>query len=246
MGLPLASNLIQKGYEVKGSTTSVDKNNNLTSKRIIPFVVDLRKRDYDLSDFLSSEVLIISVPSKIVDDFKNFIFHLEKSFIKKVIFISSISVYANSNQVVTEGSPVGMSALFEIENLFRFNTNFKSTIVRFGGLFGYDRKPGNFFHANTLIDNPEGFVNLIHRDDGIRILENIIKSNAWNETLNACADTHPTRRDFYTKEIAKVRKIKPVFNENSLNEYKIVSSEKLKNLLNYTFTYSDLSDYNDS
>lgn len=245
LGMALAMELIKKGYSIKGSLTSNDKFDKLKSQGIIPFVIDLNKRNYDISGFLSSDILIISIPSKKVNDFKNLISQIEKYEVKRVLFISSTSVYHNANQKVTEETPIKESPLSEIEFLFKSNTRFKSTVIRFGGLFGYNRKPGNFIKIGKKIENPEGYVNLIHRDDCIRIVEQVIKKDVWNETLNACADTHPKRRDFYKKEMIKVGRKKPIFNENSSNDYKIVSNEKLKAMLNFSYNYSDLLDYED-
>ena len=147
--------------------------------------------------------------------------------------------------MVTETSPTQNTPLAEIENLFRTNNNFNTTIVRFSGLFGYNRKPGNFIKYDKQIESPEGFINLIHQDDCINIIEKIITTNCWNETLNACADSHPKRKEFYTKEVLKLRNEVPKINEKSLNEYKIVSNEKLKKLLQYEYKVNDLMNYND-
>jgi len=243
LGLDLALNLINNGYNVKGSATSRSSFENLKIKAIPAFIVDIKQRERVVSDFLSSDVLIISITSKSIDDFKRLITQIEKSNIKKVIFISSTSVYPNTNNITTEEAPIKTSSLTEIESLFRKNKLFQSTIIRFGGLFGYDRQPGNFFKKDKKIENPEGYINFIHRDDCIQIIKNVIKSNTWNQTLNACADSHPKRRDFYKNEFKKLGKPEPMFNEESLNDYKIVTSEKLKNLLNYTFKYPDLMNY---
>ena len=93
------------------------------------------------------------------------------------------------------------------------------------------------------MENPESYVNLIHRDDCIQIIEQIVMNNIWGETLNACADSHPKRREFYTKEAFKLGKKPPSFNEDSSNEYKIVNSEKLMSILKYSFKYSNLLNY---
>lgn len=243
LGLDLALNLINKGYNVKGSTTSSNKFENLKIKAIPAFIVDIKQREKVVSEFLTSDVLVICITSKSIDDFKCLITQIEKSNIKKVIFISSTSVYPNTNEITSEETPINTSPLTEIESLFRKNKLFQSTIIRFGGLFGYNRQPGNFFKKDKKIENPEGYINFIHRDDCIEIIEKIIKNNAWNQTLNACADSHPKRRDFYKNEFKKLGKPEPIFNEESLNNYKIITSEKLKNLLNYTFKYSDLMNY---
>jgi nucleoside-diphosphate-sugar epimerase len=240
LGMPLAFAFVRQGYSVKGSDTSGKKSDQLREGGVLPYFIHLNKAKNEISGFLESEVLILCVTSKNVDDFKNLIHQIEKSPVKKVLFVSSTSVYPTTNGIVTETSTVTDSALTEIESLFRSNRHFKTTIVRFGGLFGYDRKPGRFFPSGKKIDHPEGFVNFIHRDDCIGIISQILEKNVWQETLNACADTHPTRRAFYTNEVLKLGLKEPEFNEYSLNEFKIVNSDKIKELLGYTFKHPDL------
>lgn len=244
LGLPLAISLTKKGYNLKGSNTT-DRNSKIfKDHNIKPYIVNIGTYN-DITDFLTANVLIIAITNKNSTDFNRLIANIEKSTIENVIFISSTSVYPNTNDVVTETNPTQNTPLAEIENLFRTNTNFNTTIVRFAGLFGYNRKPGNFIKPDKQIENPEGFINLIHQDDCINIIEKIITTNCWNETLNACADSHPKRKDFYTKEVLKLRNEKPKVNENSLNEYKIVSNEKLKKLLQYEFKVNNLMNCND-
>lgn len=240
LGLALAIDLLDKGYEVSGSTTSANKIPELQKNGIRPFQIDISKSDIDLSDFLTCDVLIIAITSKNLDDIKKLVRQIEQSKVQKVIFISSTSVYPNTNGIVTEETNTANTPLAAIEKLFITNSAFKTTIVRFGGLFGYDRKPGNFIKPNKSVDNPEGYINFIHRDDCIRIIEQIILKDLWNETLNACADDHPTRREFYLNEAKKVGLISVTFNENASNDYKIISNEKLKRLLDYTFRHADL------
>ena len=243
LGFPLALTLTKKGYSIKGSITSEIKVEKLKSNGVQPFIIDLSNRENEFEKFLNSEVLIIAIPSKSIADFKNLIFHIENSKIKTILFISSTSVYPNSNSIVTENSLIKKNPLSEIELLFKTNTNFKSTILRFGGLIGYDRKPGNFFKNGKAINYPDAFVNLIHRDDCIQIIKEIIAKNIWDKTLNACADTHPKKRDFYAKEFKKEGRNNPIFKEFFPNEYKIINSDLLKSILNYNFIHSDLMHY---
>ena len=213
---------------------------SLNEAKINSFVIDINKRNNDFKSFLKAKLLVISIPSKNIEDFEYLISEIEKSTIKKIIFISSTSVYPLNNSITTEDSPIHKNALSQIEQLFRVNANFKTTIIRFGGLIGYDRKPGRFFKKEIIIDRPKGYVNLIHRDDCIQIINSIVKNNIWEETLNACTDSHPTRRDFYTREYLKEGRKTPVFNESSTSGYKIINSNRLKQLLNYSFKYANL------
>ncbi|WP_299777346.1 dTDP-glucose 4,6-dehydratase [uncultured Formosa sp.] len=242
LGFPLAERLIKESYNVKGSTTQTDKLPKLKLVGIRPYLININAESLNI-EFLDSDILIILITSKDIEAFKKLINHIEASSIKKVIFISSTSVYPSTNTVVTEENETNNNPLAQIETLFSKNTNFETTIVRFGGLFGYTRKPGNFIRSHNTIPNPEGFVNLIHQDDCIRILTSIIKQNIWNETFNACAHSHPKRSDFYIKEMAKVGRLHPILDLKASNDYKIISPKKLISTLNFTFKYPDLMDY---
>ncbi|MFD0762274.1 dTDP-glucose 4,6-dehydratase [Lutibacter aestuarii] len=240
LGLPLAKLLLNNGFFIKGSTTSLKKTSYFKTLSIEPYLIDLenvRKLD---TTFLNSGILIIAIPSKNIEGFKILVDFIRESSIKKVIFISSTSVYPSSNSMVNETSKLVDSPLVSIENLIKNNSIFSTTIVRFAGLFGYDRKPGNFFKNGRKISNPNGFVNMIHQDDCVQILLKIIEGNHWGITLNACADTHPTRKEFYTKTTLDIGNPLPLFVENKNDTYKIISNKKLKKTLNYTFKYADL------
>lgn len=240
LGSVLATDLHKKGFKVKGSTTTQIKTNDLRASGIDPFVIDICSIQSNLESFLDSEVLVIAITSKNIESFRTLIEKIEASPIKKVVFVSSTSVYPNTNAVITEDSNTKDTSLAAIEKLFIDNSVFKCTIVRFGGLYGYDRKPGNFIKGKKSISNPEGYINFIHRDDCIEILKRIIEKNVWNEVLNACSDDHPKRREFYLREAKKVGQSSISFDENSRNDFKIIDSQKLKRLLDYQFRYSDL------
>ena len=243
LGMALAADLCQKGYSVKGSNTSAYNFEALKNIGIKPYVLDLGNRAIDSSDFLKTDILIIAIPTKNITFFSYLINQIVTSGIQKVILTSSTSVYPFTNAIVTEDTPTISSALSQIEQLFISTPHLTTTIVRFGGLFGYNRKPGNFIKDPTQIKNPDGYVNLIHRDDCISIIEKIISTNTWNETLNACADTHPKRGEFYAKEMRKLGRPDLIIPKEAPCQYKIVSNERLKNKLNYTFKYGDLMQY---
>ncbi|MBI5541689.1 MAG: SDR family NAD(P)-dependent oxidoreductase [Bacteroidia bacterium] len=240
LGEPLAVHLIGKGCSVKGSTTSENKLQKLYELNIEPYLLKLNSISSGISEFLSSEILIIAIPSKDIEGFKVLRNYIEKSTIKYVLFVSSTSVYANSNELITEENPVLSSALAEIENVFITNTSFKTTIIRFGGLLGYNRKPGLFYPKGRVIENPDSAVNMIHRVDCIGIINAIIEKEIWNEIFNGCADSHPTKREFYTKAALDIGLQIPLFDESKSGENKIISSQKLKVELNYKFKYPDL------
>ncbi|AQS92775.1 dTDP-glucose 4,6-dehydratase [Polaribacter sp. BM10] len=239
LGKPLAVSFLEEGYFVKGSTTSEEKITDLEALDIEPYIVNISEFE-EFDTFLNTDILIIAITSKDIDGFENLISQIQNSSVQKVIFISSTSVYDSLNKVVTEEDAVLNTPLTAIENLFRENTFFETTIIRFAGLFGGERHPSNWFKNGKKIPQPKGFVNMIHREDCIEIIHEIVAQNCWNTTFNACSNHHPTRREFYT--IAKLSRgfETPEFENNDVYKWKIISSEKLQKTLDYTFIHDDL------
>ncbi len=242
LGLPLAKSLVQDGYKVKGSTTTESKLDKITASGATAFLIDLHKKE-EIQDFLNTDVLIVSIVIKDIAILNRLVKHVEASNIKKVIYISSTGIYPFTNGTITEESLIKDGTVAQKEQLFTENKNFTTTVIRFGGLFGGERKPGNFFPDGATIKNPDGFINLIHLDDCIGIIERILEKEIWGEVYNACTDSHPKRRDFYSHEMMKLGRKEPTFDEETPSQYKIISNEKLKKQLNYNFKYPDLMSY---
>jgi nucleoside-diphosphate-sugar epimerase len=134
--------------------------------------------------------------------------------------------------------------LVEVENLLRNNSNFQTTIIRFGGLIGEDRNIVKMLTGKSNVANPDAPINLIHQEDCIGIICEILKQvqhyKVWNETFNAVSPIHPTRKKYYTEKAKQLHLIAPIFTENETNVGKIVSSEKLETILGYRFIKLDL------
>lgn len=239
LGMPLAIYLLDEGYTIKGSTTKEEKLALLEINNIETYIVDITSFE-EFDTFLNSDILIIAITSKDIDGFKNLISQIENSSIQKIIFISSTSVYGKHNKIMTEEEEVLKTPLSKIENLFRKNIFFETTIIRFAGLFGEERQPSNWFQNRRKIPQPKGFVNMIHKEDCIQIIHQIIHQNCWNETFNACANHHPTRKEFYTNAKLSNDFEAPKFEENEVYKWKIISSKKVQKILNYTFIHDDL------
>ena len=256
LGFPLAKALLVKGFSVNGSTTSTEKLAVLADAGITPFLIALseNKTTGNLTDFLEkSEILIIDVPPKLrgsvkenfVSKIRNIIPFIEKSSVENVLFISSTSVYNDGDEFVTEETipkPETESGkqLLETEQLLQSNINFKTTVLRFGGLIGEDRHPIHFLTGRENVDNPDAPINLIHQEDCIGIILKIIAFNAWNQTFNAVTPYHPSREIYYTQKAMALNLALPKFNhENNFGE-KIILSDTLENVLNYTFTKPNL------
>lgn len=252
LGLPLAEVLLSKEFVIKGSTTSEQKRSILENARIKPFVIDLGTDAIqgDVHSFLEgSEILIIDIPPKLrkensesfIDKIKFFVPFIEESGIKKVIFVSSTSVYGKSSadgevteKTLLEPETESGKQLVQAEELLQNNISFKTTVLRFGGLIGPYRNPVTSLvkKVNTDANAP---LNLIDQKDCMAIISEITEQDCWGETFNAVSPMHPTKIDYYSKKALELNLPAPQFTSEKTMSYKIVSSAKLEHLLKYTF-----------
>lgn len=248
LGLPLAEAFVKEGYRVKGSSTSVSKYETLLEKDIQPYILSIDDEiDGNLNHFLQADILFINVPFRkqkpFLESYKKLVKQIEKSTIKHVIFISSTSVYADINNeiITTENFSINPAkeALLTFEELFKNNAHFNTTIIRFAGLIGGTRNPGNFFKEDKQVANGLSPINLIHLEDCIAIVKTIVAKKKWNVIYNAAANTHPTKTSYYTKATQQMGK-KPATFVNELTNFKIISNQKMVDDLEYQFVYPDL------
>ncbi len=205
------------------------------------YQIDIEK-PADFSQFLNADTLIINITNKNKAAFEQLISQIEHSPIKHVLFISSSSVYQNSNDWVREEHQFENedSILWQIESLFRQSSRFTTSIIRFSGLIGPERHPGRFFRNGKQVQQADAPVNLIYLDDCIGIIEQVLKQQAWGEIFNGCADTHPSKKQFYRHAAELLSQPVPDFSQDDEPCYKIVCNEKVKTLLSYQFQYPDL------
>ena len=238
----MAERFVTQGYRLKVSTTSPERLSTLAALPGEACIVDISKPLDNIDAFLQSDTLIVNITSKDIDGFERLVRKIEASGIQAVLFVSSTSVYPVNCKVVSEavGEESPDHPLVIIENLFRQSGQFRMTIVRFAGLIGGSRHPGRFFRGGKMVKNPDAKVNLIHRDDCINILDRIVANDLWGETFNACADSHPSKREFYTQAAKMAGVPLPDFEDSDDGSFKIIDNSKLKRVLGYEFLHPDL------
>lgn len=252
LGKSFANKLQLLGYTVKGSVTDSEKAKALTKSDITAYPLVIAETGVSgmLDTFLAdTDVLIIMIPPGLRKNtganyalkMAHFLHKIEQSKVKKVILISSTSVYDDSQGIVTEKDTPKPETnagkqLYDVEQIF-FNTPaFETTIVRFGGLFGGNRNPVKFLAGRKGLTNGSAPVNMIHRDDCIGILMAIIKQDAFGHMINAVAPNHPLKKEYYTQQAKDLGLDPPEYKEQEETEvYKQVDSVIVKEVLNYEF-----------
>lgn len=255
LGYPLAKYLIEKNFKINGSTTNPSKLDFLHKKGIKSFLIQLNPELLNAGKFMNAETLIINIPPPRVDNkieyhkkqISSILNEARKSRLNNILFISSTSVYGNNNKEITETDELNPDtesgkALAEAEMLLTGQNEIKITILRFGGLLGYDKQPGAFLAGKINLKDGNAPVNLIHRDDCISIIHKIIENNIWGETFNACMPEHPEKKIFYTAAAKKLNLDPPQFINDVNSNFKIINPAKLIHTLNYKFIYSNPMD----
>ncbi|QNJ97384.1 Rossmann-fold NAD(P)-binding domain-containing protein [Constantimarinum furrinae] len=255
LGTPLARHLMQKRYSVKGSVTSLQKATKLQANGIDAYPLLLSECGIDGDPnplFKNSDFLIVMIPpglrkntgANYVLKMSHFLKQIQQSSVSKVVFVSSTSVYGDYQGRVTEAikpepdTEAGKQIL-TVENMFFSSEQFSCSIVRFGGLIGGSRQPVRYLAGRSDLNNGTAPVNLIHREDCIAILSEIIAQDAFGYVFNAVHPHHPLKQEYYLQKAKELHVSPPQFSEDKNDQsHKQVDSESLKEILNYTFRRS--------
>ncbi len=254
LGLPLAKSFLDEGYTVHGSTTSEKKLSILKKEGIQPFLISLSEEGPKGSvlHFLKDvDSIIINVPPKLrggnrenyVEKIRGLYNAIKASSVQKIVFVSSTSVYGDIDGEVTEDTIPRPSTesgrqLLVTEDIFGNDSELQTTIVRFGGLIGPNRHPVTMLSGRTRLANGAAPINLIHLDDCINILKNIVEQGWWNEVFNAVYPDHPPKAKYYSMEAKKRGIPVPDYSKDAAQKGKKVLSGSLILVKKYRFNTS--------
>ncbi len=251
LGFSLALSLKQEGCFIKGSTTTNSKLLTLEQSGITPYLIVLEPDGVtgNITQFLSgSELLIINVPpgmrsqneNKFSNKLKHLLPYIENSDINKVLFVSSTSVFGDTQGQVNENTqpiPTTFSGkdLLRCEQILMSNSNFITSVIRFGGLLNEKRHPVYCLAGRELLPNAMSPVNLIHQQDCIGLIQSIIQNNFWNKVVHGVYPYHPTKEEYYTKMAMQKKLTPPTFKELEDAANKKVTSIYVGTELPYNF-----------
>ena len=255
LGKPFALSLLKKGYNVKGSVTDQTKAITLKNLGFDTHKILLTETGTigDVQTFFSrTDVLAIMIPPGLRGNtganyalkMAHFLHAIEASGIQKVVLVSSTSVYDDSQGKVTERDRPqpqlnAAKQLYEVEQLFFNASSFKTSIVRFGGLYGGSRNPVRFLAGRKGLNNGGAPVNLIHRDDCIGVLTSIIQQDVFGHIFNAVSSQHPSKKAYYTRQAAIAGLESPSYNDTNKDAiFKQVDSVCIREILNYEFVHT--------
>jgi nucleoside-diphosphate-sugar epimerase len=241
LGLPMATALADRGYKVRGSGTTAVKCQLIQSLGIQPFLVDLHRLDLlNVQRFLESDYLVYTVPPSKTSlaGLATMIEIMQRSGVKEILVTSSTGIYHDANTRITESNADQFlkeeSSLFKVEDLF-VKSGISTTILRLAGLVSEDRHPGKFARSASTLNNPNGRINLVHREDVIGVIQAVIENQQGSQVFHVCADEHPTKKEFYTGAAESINEPIPVFEAVTNDGFKIIDNTKVKETFNFKF-----------
>jgi nucleoside-diphosphate-sugar epimerase len=254
LGLAFAKKAVEKGYGVNATTTTPSKKQKLQPTQITPFLLEVNENEINGEDLFFNDVstLIIAIPpglrknpNRNFDKIIGQVVAKIKGFkIKKVVFLSSISVYGFQEEEINEESPtLGATTsaiqLLISEKMLLESEEFETCVIRMGGLMGPERHPVYSLSLKKNIPNPDSPVNFIHQRDAVDIILKLIETWQPNEIYNAVTPFHPSRKNYYT-EMANIANINP---PDFLSEGTVrgkISSQKVRDKIDFTFLVDNL------
>lgn len=256
LGLPLAKALLAQGYRVVGTTTSAEQVPLLAAAGIEPHLLQLGPEfvaadEARLTRLLQqASLLVLNVPPRaaVAGGYPQLLRPVHRAVaaarLKAVLFVSTTGVYPDEPRPMYETDAVSTrdaaSDVLRTEGHFvpRYS-QWQSTVVRLGGLIGPDRAPGRFLAGRRDLPQGGAPVNLLHLTDAVGVLTTIINQNIWGHTLNVCAASHPTRREFYPAAAQHIGLAAPTFRSES-GGGKLIDSSRLRSLVPYQFEHDDV------
>ncbi|AOW76944.1 hypothetical protein A3Q34_08780 [Colwellia sp. PAMC 20917] len=254
LGYALAKQLLREQYRVTVTVQSEEKKQRLAKEQIDTELLILPVEDpkSTVLSVFGHDTLIISITPQIRQgrsDYPEKVAQLiemaELGCVKKIVLLSSTAVYNGLSGLVDEQSVLDMNA-DKVATLIRAEKaaeafSGETVILRLAGLIGPERHPGRFLQGRKLLSDPQAFINLIHQDDAVGVLMEIIKDENIRGIYNAVSATETSKQHYYHAAAEALNLPLPEFSfETSMRFGKRINDAKLRNSFTYQFTHDDL------
>jgi len=241
IGNPLARNLALLGYGVIVTKSSIRRIENAENLVELDWKAEENLPSEHWKFLCASAIQIWAIPPRrkqhspdfYLSILKDWINNIDLMKVKKIIFLSSTSVYQNHNDWVNESSDLDESSLITQAEKIINQAPCPSIVLRLGGLMGEERYVANYF-SGKIMDGGECPVNYVHQKDVLAILEQVIQE-IDSGIYNVVAPEHPSKKAVGDADCERRNLPKAIWNPGECPTFKMVSSEKLINELGYEF-----------
>ena len=230
-----------------------------SNKKIIVFYFKNKKSDKRIEKILkNSDYILVSIPPNKYGDvvLKKFKPILKKAKFKKLIYLSSTSVYGNHNgSWVNEKSKLkattsmGKKRILAEKQWRKFNQNFNFdiSILRIAGIYSKENNVLKKIMKTKKYIKEKKYFSRIRIEDLVKIIDKMFKTKISNMILNAADDKPSTNLDVanYVAELLGIKKIRAVpisefknkMIKNFYKDSKKVSNREMKKKLKFKLKF---------
>jgi nucleoside-diphosphate-sugar epimerase len=251
VGMPLGKRLVELGHEVWGMRRTQESAAELAAFGIKPFAADITQAGGldRLTDSFDWVVNLVSSDkggpaeyrSVYLEGNRNLVEWARKNPVKKLVYTSSTSVYAqNDGSAVKESSPAEPATetsqiLVEAEKILAAAAPAIPTVVlRVAGIYGPGR--GHLFkqylkNESKIPGQGARIINMIHVDDLVEVIIAALKNGRAGEIYNVVDDEPVSLLHFYRWLAETLGKWMPPFvaEEQEPERKRAVTSKKVQN-----------------
>lgn len=252
LGKPLALRLLAEGHSVSGTVSSPDKCQQMTDLGIacqpwllgepLPGKLDI------------PETVALTIPpgaTRNDDDGAQYARglaqvakELAQAGARNLLYTSSTSVYGDQEGWLDEEAPLlggrrSADKVVAAEMALRSERSLGLTVLRLAGLVGGNRHPGRWFAGKENVAGAGEPINLVHRTDVERVVQQVILQGAWGYTFNVCPDGHPSKGEYYPEMARRLGLQAPTFQQGGNHLQRRIQNKHLKQTLHFTFQYND-------
>ena len=266
VGLPLGAELVRQGHQVWGIRRSVVGADEMAAAGIVPVQADITRPEtlQSAPSGFHWVVHCVSASGGGIEEYRqvylegtrNLLSWLQAHPPQKLVYISSTSVYGQSDgswveeTSATEPAAPTARILLETEQLLlnaAGRSGFPVVILRCAGLYGHGRGYWlrQFLSGSAKIEGRGSrFLNLLHRDDAVGVIQTALRTGQPGEIYNAVDDSPVSQLAVFEWLAAELNQPLPppmpeesdaVRKRGATN--KRVSNRKLKRDLGYAFMY---------
>lgn len=251
VGTPLAKRLVELGHEVWGVRRTQESAAKLAEIAVKPFAADISEPgaldgltgpfDWVVNLVSSDKGGAPEYRRVYVDGNRNLIEWTRKNPVKKLVYTSSTSVYAqNDGSAVKESSPAEPTTetsriLVEAEKLLTAAApTIPAVVLRVAGIYGPER--GHLFkqylkNEAKIPGQGARIINMIYVDDLVEVIIAALKNGRAGETYNVVDDEPVSLLHFYRWLSETLGKWMPPFapEEQKPERKRAITSKKVQN-----------------
>lgn len=211
LGRRLAEQWAAEGRRVWATTRRADRADELRGGGVEPVVCDVLEAE-TLAGLPPAETVVwAAAPDRGVPGRRLSVEGLENVLAAlpgrpRIVHVSSTGVYGQTDggwvdeAAATEPAEEAGQTALDAERLLRLRQP-DAIILRFAGIYGPGRliRAADLLAGRPLAADPEGWLNLIHVEDGVRAIQAACAAGEPGQTYNVCDDRPARRREFYAR-----------------------------------------------